>query len=253
MRIAILGQGRLGRSLCQLLAGSAFDVRPWTRGHLVPACDIALIAVTDAAIREVAQQIPSGPIVLHTSGATDVDVLRPHRPAGSLHPLQSFPGPEVAMPPVEGVPAALAGDPEAVDAARRIARTLGFWTFEVPGDRRCYHAAAVMAGNFATVLLADASRVLAAAGVDPEAAPAILAPLALASIEQAARRGPEAALTGPFARGDLDVVLGHLEALAQTSDLQRLYRTLASRAVALAEEGEHLTGEEVRTWIRKVT
>ena len=68
---------------------------------------------------------------------------RTHRPAGSLHPLQSFPGPEVAGPPGRGVPAAVAGDPEAVSAATQIALDLGMRPFEVPGDRRLYHLAAV--------------------------------------------------------------------------------------------------------------
>ena len=254
MHIAILGPGRLGRSLHALLRAGPFELSLWSRGQPVPACDVALLTVSDGAIAEVAAQVPAGPIVLHTSGATDVDVLRPHRPAGSLHPLQSFPGPEVAIPPVAGVPAALAGDPEAVAVARLIAEAVGFATFEVPGDRRLYHAAAVVAGNFATVLLADAARLLEAAGVDPEAAPSVLAPLALASIEQAARRGPAAALTGPFARGDLDVVERHLDAISSaTPDLERLYRALGVRAATLSAAGGHLTGEELRTWIRRVT
>ena len=254
MRIAILGPGRLGLSLHALLRDGPFETALWSRGQAVPPCDVALLTVSDSAIGEVAALVPPGPIVLHTSGATDVDVLRPHRPAGSLHPLQSFPGPSVALPPVEGVPAALAGDPEAVEAARTIAEAIGFATFEVPGDRRLYHAAAVMAGNFATVLLGDAASLLEAAGVSRDEAAGILAPLALASIEQAARRGTSAALTGPFARGDLGVVEGHLAAIAEASpDLERLYRALGVRAATLAAHGGHLTAEELRTWIRRVS
>jgi predicted short-subunit dehydrogenase-like oxidoreductase (DUF2520 family) len=98
-------------------------------------------------VAEVAAQIQPGGAtpVLHASGALSHDVLRPHRPAGSLHPLQSFPGPDVATPPLEGVAAAVAGDLEAVLVARRLAEALGMAPFTVSGDRRAYHAAAVIA------------------------------------------------------------------------------------------------------------
>ena len=53
----------------------------------------------------------------------------------------------------------------------------------------CLPAAAVVAGNFGTTLLAAASQLLVHAGVPSADAPQILAPLALASIEQASRPG----------------------------------------------------------------
>ena len=81
----------------------------------------------------------------------------------------TFPGPEIEVPELKGVAAAVDGDAEAREAAREIAGLLGMRAFEVPGDRRLYHAAAVIAGNYATVLLAEAASVLSAAGV-PEVA-----------------------------------------------------------------------------------
>lgn len=230
MRVGIVGRGRLGRSLAVLLARAGHEVDVYGRGG-DPVADVVLLAVPDGAIASAAGLLTRPGVVLHHSGASDVDVLRPHRPAGSLHPLMTFPGPEVALPDLTGVPAAVAGDPEAVAVASSLARDLGMVPFHVPGDRRLYHASAVMAGNFATVLLAEAARVLAAAGVDPERATGLLVPLALESLRNAGAN-PARALTGPVARGDAAVLDAHRAALAHAGleDVIPLYDAMVARA-----------------------
>ena len=242
MRVAVLGMGRLGRSMTLQLRAAGHEVVVWRRGMAMPEAEVFWLTVSDRSIAEVADLVPADQLVLHASGATDLTPLAGHAQHGSLHPLQSFPGPEVAMPPVEGVPAAIAGTPRALDVARQLALDMGFEPFEVPGDRRLYHAAAVMAGNFATTLLHAASQALAQAGVPESEAPRLLAPLAIASIRQAAEQGCAAALTGPYKRGDRAVVRDHLAAIdASTPDIAALYRELGKRTWALSglhdEEG----------------
>ncbi len=240
MFVSIIGTGRLGRSLDVLLRRSdRADCEVELLGRDgAPGAPVVLLAVPDHAIVEAAARVPEGSVVLHCSGTTPVDVLRPHRPAGSFHPLMTFPGPEVGLPDLREVPAAIDGDPEAVDAARQIASALAMRAISVPGDRRLYHAAAVIAGNFATVLLGEASRVLAHAGVEAEDAPSLLAPLAIQSLKNAGEKGPAAALTGPVARGDVATLDGHREALvaAGLSDLLPLYDALTQRARGLVDE-----------------
>lgn len=236
MRLDIVGPGRLGRSLFALLS-THHDVRLLGRGDPVEGPTV-MLAVPDAAIPEAARTVPHGCTVLHCSGTTPFEILRPHHPAGSFHPLMTFPGPERGIPELHDVPVALSGDEHAVVIGRELAATLEMMAIDVPGDRRLYHAAAVMAGNFATVLLADASRALVAAGISPEDAPALLAPLALESLRSAVRVGPAQALTGPVARGDEPTLDGHRDALqaAGLSDLISVYDALTSRARALADE-----------------
>lgn len=230
--VCIVGPGRLGGALRLALAARGVAVTLVGRLEAPPPCPITLLTVPDRAIAEVARTVPPGGVLLHCSGATDVEVLRPHRPAGSLHPLMTFPGPEA--PDLRDVPVAIAGDPEALLAAGALARLLGMRPFVVPGDRRLYHAAAVMAGNFSTALLAEASAVLSAAGVPPDQAPGLLAPLALASIRNAALLGPAAALTGPVARGDDAIIRAHQEALEPLDGAARaVYDTLLTSARAL--------------------
>lgn len=235
MDVGIIGPGRLGRSLALLLERAGHSVDLVGRGG-VPRGEVVLLTVPDGQIEAAAAALPPGPIVLHCSGATEVIALRPHEPAGSMHPLMTFPGPD-RLPDLRDVPAAIAGDPRAVGVARALATSLGMLPVEIPGDRRLYHAAAVMAGNFATVLLAEAARALVAAGVPAERAPAVLAPLALQSIRNATS-GPAASLTGPVARGDLAVLEAHRLALHQAGldDLATLHEDLAQRAHRLLVE-----------------
>jgi len=250
MDLAVLGLGRLGRTLVPLLASAGHSVQTWTRGKAMPTADVYWLTVSDDAVSEVAALVPHGSIVLHASGALEVDVLRPHRPAGSLHLLQTFPGPEIAIPPLQGVPAAVAGDELAIEAAIELAHTLGLVPVRVPGERRLYHAAAVLAGNFVTTLLSEAGSVLEAAGVEPLQARQMLAPLALASLRQAVS-DPGASLTGPFARGDSGTIEAHLEALSREApDLAALYRLLGQRTVLLLTNSEQISPEEARRLIR---
>jgi len=238
--LVVVGPGRLGRSVAALLAGTPHRVRLVGRGVAIPPAAITWLTVPDRAITEAAGGVPPGGVLLHASGATDLTPLRPRAPVGSLHPLMSFPGPEHGMPRAEdGIPAALAGDPEARAAGRALAHALGFTPFEVPGDRRLYHASAVMAGNFATALLAEAAAVLARAGVPADQAPALLAPLALASIRNAAAVGPAAALTGPVSRGDHAVLDGHRAALREAgaaATTRGAYDALLEAARGLIDE-----------------
>ncbi len=52
-----------------------------------------------------------------------------------------------------------------------------------------------------------------------------------ATVDNAFAIGPERALTGPVARGDVETVLRHLDAVA--ADEQRAYRALADAAARL--------------------
>jgi len=242
--VLIVGPGRLGRTMALELEARGAQVRLVGRGQPIPAAPLTWLLVPDRALATVAATVPDGGVLLHASGAADVGVLRPHRPAGSLHPLMTFPGPELARPPLQDLPAAVAGDPDAVDAARNIAAFLGMRAFEVPGDRRLYHAAAVVAGNFSTVLLAAGARILEQAGVPAQDAPGLLLPLVRASLDNAAALGPARALTGPVARGDRAVIDAHRAALHDSVPaLLPVYDSLAAAAVALATSAPPFQGK----------
>lgn len=235
MRVVVVGAGRVGRALAAAAREADHAVVVAGRTDAIPSAELVVVAVTDAAIADVVPRLPRGVPAVHCAGALGAEALHPHRPAGTLHPLMTFPA---DLPPSwAGTPAGIDGDAEAVGAATELARSLGMRPFTPPADRALYHAAAALAGNYASVLLVLGARALQAGGVD--AAGDLLLPLAVRSLENAARHGG-AAITGPAARGDLVTLARHREALdrAGLADLLPLYDMLADRARSLSLSGE---------------
>lgn len=206
--VALMGMGRLGRSMAALLPRVGVRALPWSRGQPVPEADVHWLTVRDAAIPEVAALLPPDAVALHASGALGPEALGERAERGVLHPLMTFPGPEVALPDLRGVGARVEGTPRATAAARALALALGMRPFALTGDARLYHAAACVASGHLAALFCEAAEVLARAGLPEPDARALLLPLALESVRRAADAGP-GAITGPAARGDVATEDGH--------------------------------------------
>lgn len=217
------------RRAAELLGAEPRDVADAGRG-----AELVVIATPDAAIADtaaaVACGVEPGALVLHLSGACtldELDKLRVERAdveVGSLHPLQSLPDAEVGARRLAGSWCAVDG-PESVD---RLAVSLGMRPFRVdPAQRAEYHAAATVASNHLVALVGQATRIAADAGVPAGA----LWPLIRSTLENVEALGAESALTGPVARGDVDTVLRHLDAIAP--DERAAYAALATAALAL--------------------
>jgi predicted short-subunit dehydrogenase-like oxidoreductase (DUF2520 family) len=205
------------------------------------SADLVLVATPDAAIAEAAAALAPGlrpgALVVHLSGACPLDELdklavqRPDVVLGALHPLQSLPSIEVGVERLPGSWCAIEGPPD----VERLALTLGLRPFRVEaGQRARYHAAATIASNHLVALLGQALRVADTAGVPAEA----LLPLVRASVDNVDALGDAGALTGPVARGDVDTVARHLDALPD--DERPAYRALAAQAL-------HLSGRDDAT------
>ena len=215
--VRVVGAGRAGSALARRLAERGLAV---TAGHEPLAdAELVLLAVPDAAIAEVARQVPVGPWVAHVSGATSLQALEPHIRRFSIHPLQTLSterGPEQ----LDGAWAAITAETdEARAVAAWLANTLGLRPFDLAdADKPLYHAGAAMASNFLVTLHRAAARLLEESHAPPEA----LLPLMTRTIENGF------VLTGPIARGDWSTVEAHLEALEERApDLVPLYRALA--------------------------
>ncbi len=204
-----------------------------------PDVDAALLAVGDDALvtcaRAVAPRLgPGCRVVLHVSGLHPASVLAPlaarGRALGSFHPLASFPSATGALVPLDGVLAAVDGDPGARRAAWALARALGMRPQRVaPEARARYHAAAALAANLTHALVVAAREELARCGFSPSGASAALRPLLAGSTAAALASRSWEALTGPVARGDATTVAAHLEALSP--DVAAAYGAVARLAV----------------------
>jgi predicted short-subunit dehydrogenase-like oxidoreductase (DUF2520 family) len=245
--LAVIGPGRVGRSVATAAERAGISVRLAGRDGAVEACresEAAVLCVPDGEIASacgtVATAAPPLRFVGHTSGATTLDALTPARAAGaevfSLHPLQTIPDGETEL---VGAPCAVAGSTDdAMELARQLGARLGMRPFEVPEERRAaYHAAAAMASNLLVALEESAAHLLDATGVDSPGRE-LLAPLVLRTAANWAEGGPSA-LTGPIARGDTETIARHLEALRDLApELVPVHESLSERARAVAVPAE---------------
>jgi predicted short-subunit dehydrogenase-like oxidoreductase (DUF2520 family) len=233
--------------------------------HEVAArAELVLLAVPDAELASVVsglaatQAVRPKTIVAHTSGANGIGVLAPLTEQGCLplavHPAMTFTGSDED---IERLPDSCFGVTAADDVGYAIGQSLvleiGAEPFRVREDARTlYHAALAHAGNHIVTVVADAVEALRAALWGQELlgqalvddapgsiAERVIGPLTRAAVENTLQRG-QAALTGPVARGDADVVAAHLRALAEVDpQLAEAYRTnslrTAQRAHAPAE------------------
>lgn len=260
-RVFVLGAGRAGRGLARALRasgveivgvhGTRADVPEGITAGTIPAAvrqaTIVIVAVRDAqldaALRElIASSLAASAVILHASGGAEPRALEEirssGRAAGTFHPLVPLSDPERAASVLTNAWIGIDGDPAALEAGQRLAAKLSAHTMRIPaGEKARYHAAAVFAANFPTVLAAVAHRLLRGAGVpDGNSWDAVLH-LMVASVANIHANRPVDALTGPIVRGDVETVARHLESLRSDPEAAAIYRSLSEAAVVMARDG----------------
>jgi predicted short-subunit dehydrogenase-like oxidoreductase (DUF2520 family) len=230
-RLAIVGRGRVGTALAHALTAAGIEIEgPLGRGER-PTADVVLLCVPDADIANAAAFVDAR-FVGHVSGATPLDAVD-----FGLHPLQTVTGPDTDF---TGCGCAIAGStPEALELARSLALAARMEPFEIDDSARAaYHAAASIASNFVVTLEWISERVAATAGIEPADARRMLAPLVRQTVDNWAELGPQAALTGPVARGDEMTVARQRRAIADGApDLIPLFDALVEQTRELAALG----------------
>lgn len=266
--IGIAGGGRVAQALGRLLrergepvvavasrnpahaeAAAAFiggSVEAASYARLPKLATRSLIAVSDDAVEQVAAVLAGAGMsrgaALHTCGALGPEVLAPLAAAGvscaTLHPLQTIATAEQGLTALPGVAFAIDGSGPALVWASSIATLLGGQTLRIPpGKRPLYHAAAVMASNYAVGLVDAAAILMGAVGVEQDAALRAIGPLVAASFRNALALGPCEALTGPIERGDTATVSAHLEALTTApASVREFYRAAGLHVLELARK-----------------
>jgi predicted short-subunit dehydrogenase-like oxidoreductase (DUF2520 family) len=256
--LAIVGAGKAGRALGRLARVAGYEIGPVvcrTRaraeaaaafigggraGTKLVGAGLTLVCVPDGAIGAVARalRVPAGAVVAHTCGRLGAEALRPHRPAGAVHPLRSFGDPARAAELFGGTSCTVEGDPEAVKELEAFVRAIGGRPLRVRAGRKAlYHAGAVFASNYVAVALGAGLRLFEEAGVPRGEALRALGALAEGTLANVASVGLPEALTGPVERGDAGTVRAHAEALAgRAPGLAGAYAVLGRLAVEMALE-----------------
>ena len=228
--VRVVGPGRAGGSIATALRDVGWTVdlldRDADLSGAADGVDLLLLCVPATAVAQVAAQVRPMPttVVAHVAGALGLDVLAGHERAAALHPLVSMPTAAVGAERLVGAWFATAGDP----FVHQVVTALGGRFVDVAdADRVEYHAAAAIASNHLVALLGQVQRVADDVGVPLEA----YLDLVRGGVESVAAMGPAAALTGPVARGDVDMVRRHLAALPEVE--RPAYRALALEAALL--------------------
>ncbi len=254
--VTIVGIGRVGGALDLSLRTPDYDVQNLigrvevgrvSSVDLVGPIesDVILITTQDGEISNAAVSIVSlvtgSPVVLHTSGAYPSSILAPLTakgcPIGSMHPLVSVSSPELGPERFRGAYFCVEGDEKAVAMARKIVNDLGGRPFTIDTRfKTLYHAAAVTACGHFVALFDAAVEMMSKCGLSTEDSKEILYPLLFSTVQNVGEQSTAAALTGTFARADIETFTHHLSALneAGDEDLLEIYLLLGERSLELA-------------------
>ncbi|MBN1292578.1 MAG: DUF2520 domain-containing protein [Candidatus Latescibacteria bacterium] len=231
--------------LAQLIGCSAYGVE--FTGFEEHA-EFLILSVPDDEIESVAQQaIDSGiitdqTIAAHLSGALDSIVLNPVCSAGAsimaFHPAQSFTvdsNPELVF---KGICFDMEGDIRACSMGEKIACDLGAVSVILTPEQRLFtHLAMTITSNYSVTLIRMAEDIMKTAGVSEKTAGKMLFPLFTQTVRNIEVSGTVKALTGPVARGDINIIRKHLVSLKNLStEYNVLYRSMARIAVQIAAE-----------------
>ncbi len=267
--VCVIGVGKLGGALAIALSNaghnvSEFVVRNKTiaakiRRTSIPSvrvtsikkiksleATVVLITADDSEIKSVSEAISPfigrNHFVFHTSGALSsaiLEGLRKHGASvGSIHPLTSISDPFIGSKQFGRTYFCLEGDSAAKRVGKRLVRTIGGRPFEIdPQKKPLYHAAAVTAAGNVTALFDAAVEMMTACGPDRVMSQEILLPLINSVVANLMSKSPENALTGTFARLDIETFRRHIAAFHKTItyELACLYLLLGKRSVDLVE------------------
>ncbi len=223
---------RIGAEL--ILIDQAFEIEE----------DIVFITTGDREISGVAKELDrrsANGFLFHTSGVYSSEEMAAARELGysigSIHPLISIANAEIGAEQFEDAHFCIEGDADAVEVAGAIVSALKGHSFSIDTNMKSlYHAAAVMACGHLVAVEDVAIEMLADCGIDAQDAKKILMPLVSGTIANLTNLPIEEALTGPFARGDVNTVESHLNAISklERDDIGEIYRTLAKRSLEIA-------------------
>ena len=267
MRFNVIGAGRLGQNLAlclmhyghelvaitnhsrlsALLVIKALGTGDAVAGLIdLPAVDLTIITTPDDNIANIATELARsvsilpGSIVMHCSGVHSSDILQPLLDKGcliaSIHPLKAFTADDIHFDALQGCSCVLEGEPGALPILTTLFTEMGASIIPISALKKSvYHAAAVMASNYVITMAGCAAALFMEAGLPAIQAKKITQDLMQNSLDNLHNASHVAdALTGPLARGDVNTIYKHLNAI-KSPDINALYRTAALATLPLTQ------------------
>lgn len=188
--------------------------------------DVYIVAVSDAALPDIASQtpFPDDKLCLHTAGSVTIDVF-PQRLkfCGVLYPMQTFSMDRLVR--MDDVPCFVEARTDAgMERLQAFASTLSHRVYRLSGnDRRYLHLGAVFACNFANHCYAIAGEIYRRHGIPFDA----LLPLIDETARKVHQMSPVSGQSGPAVRGDADVMEAQLSLLDAEPVWAEVYRLMS--------------------------
>jgi len=264
LKLGFIGAGTVGTALAVRLSSKGYQViavssRSQTSARklarAVSGCrafnnnqgvadtaELIFITTPDDTIASVASEIQwhRGQSVVHCSGALSTDILESAKKSGArvgaFHPLQTFAGVKQAIENIPGSTFAVEAEEPLLSTLKDIATALdGDWIELKANDKVVYHAAAVIACNYLVTLVKLATDLWQSFNIPQSQATQALLPLIRGTIHNIDTVGIPQCLTGPIARGDIETIKKHLDALQKVAPaLLSTYQELGLQTIPVA-------------------
>ena len=227
------------RKLAQAVSGChAFN----NNQGVADTAELIFVTTPDDTIVSVVSEIQwhRGQSVVHCSGALSTDILesakKPGAQVGAFHPLQTFAGVKQAIENIPGSTFAVEAEEPLLSTLKDIATALeGHWIELKANDKVAYHAAAVIACNYLVTLVKLATDLWQSFNIPQSQATQALLPLIRGTIHNIDIVGIPQCLTGPIARGDIETIKKHLDALQKVAPaLLSTYQELGLQTIPVA-------------------
>lgn len=200
----------------------------------IPAADIYILAVSDDSIGLVAEKFKDCKgILVHTSGATSLDILSTYDRTGIFYPLQTFTKGKIIS--FKDIPICLeAKNLKDLELLQKLGETLSNTVIKVSSEqRKVLHIAAVFVNNFTNYMYTIGEEICTENNVDFK----LLKPLIKETAAKLDDLTPYESQTGPAKRADQKTLHNHLQLIKNTHH-RELY-TLLSNAI------KHKHGKEL--------
>ncbi len=195
--------------------------------------DIYLLALKDDVLEDFSNKMKdSGALVVHTSGAVGMSVLKKFKRSGVFYPLQTFSkNKKVDFSQIPICIEAISNSDK--ELLKSLASEISSKVFEISSEqRKSLHVAAVFVSNFVNLLYSE-GEIICKQNKVPFS---ILHPLIQETASKILNISPTEAQTGPAKRKDQQVINAHLELLKH--DQQEIY-SLLTKSI------QNLYGEEL--------
>jgi predicted short-subunit dehydrogenase-like oxidoreductase (DUF2520 family) len=249
-RIVIIGAGKLATNFALTLKKKGFTIlQVYNRSkipgaelaakvsssfiddlnHLSEEGDLYALAVSDTALRKIADRIRlSNQLIIHFSGTVEMDVLsNSSKNFGVLYPPQTF-----TMRHTTGfvnIPLCIeAGNSESEKKLEAFASDLSDKIFKISSSQRKFiHLSAIFAGNFTNFMYSIAEEILASNNLPMS----LMEPIITKTKSNVKQKNIFRLQTGPAIREDMEMIRAHLALLSDTPEFSEIYRLLSESII----------------------